>query len=347
MKLVGTEQVGLFVLTEQEEVQVEAACLMVILEVGEGNGLFLEFFQRFRYELDVLFLLLAPEEDNALEKGVVIFFVEQPVGIRGNGSRKADAFPLQMVIEELAQVIIQRIVVAGSDRNHFLFCNRLKKGVAERDGKVLMVVLLDGLHAVEEGEREYRVVWLVLFAKPETGPGHVMDPYLHILVKPLVRAADHGLCYGAHLDDDLLALIEVQMNVVEQGQKYLIVPGVKHLQVLDVVHLVGVAVHKHLENHIVLIVADKVSHIGVHCLLERHGIFGRREQGIVQKDGGLFREIGLDVAVKGVIDYLYDADNQVNLEAVEDLPFGLGADKRKLDEEAFIVPAPFFYGLFQ
>ena len=92
-----------------------------------------------------------------------------------------------------------------------------------------MVVLLNGLHAVEEGEREHGVVWLVLFAKPEAGPGHVVDPHLHVLVEPLVRAADHGFCYGAHLDDDLLALVEVQMDVVEQGQEYLVVPGVEHL----------------------------------------------------------------------------------------------------------------------
>lgn len=61
MKFIGTEQVGLFILTEQEEVQVEAAGLVVIPEIGEGDGLFLELFQRLRYELDVLLFLLAPE----------------------------------------------------------------------------------------------------------------------------------------------------------------------------------------------------------------------------------------------------------------------------------------------
>lgn len=61
MKFIGTEQVGLFILTEQEEVQVEAAGLVVVPEIGESDGFFLEFLQRLRYELYVLLFLLAPE----------------------------------------------------------------------------------------------------------------------------------------------------------------------------------------------------------------------------------------------------------------------------------------------
>lgn len=47
-----------FILAEQEEIQVEAAGLVVIPEIGEGDGLFLELFQRLRYELDVLLFFL-------------------------------------------------------------------------------------------------------------------------------------------------------------------------------------------------------------------------------------------------------------------------------------------------
>lgn len=86
-----------------------------------------------------------------------------------------------------------------------------------------MVVLPDGLHAVKQGERKYRVIGLVLFAEPETSPSHVVDSDFDILVKALVGTADDGFRDGSHLNDDLLALVKVKMDIVKEGEEYLII----------------------------------------------------------------------------------------------------------------------------
>ena len=57
MELVGAEQIRLFILAERKIVQMEEPRLVVILEIGECDGFFFKLFQRFCYELNVLFFL--------------------------------------------------------------------------------------------------------------------------------------------------------------------------------------------------------------------------------------------------------------------------------------------------
>ena len=102
MELVGAEQIRLFILAERKIVQMEEPRLVVILEIGECDGFFFKLFQRFCYELNVLFFLFAAEKDDALEKGVVVSFIKQPLRIGNHKSRQADALSLQMMVEELA-----------------------------------------------------------------------------------------------------------------------------------------------------------------------------------------------------------------------------------------------------
>lgn len=107
VRLVRAAQVSFFVFAEEEKVQMEEACLMIVTEIGKGYGFFLKFLQRLNYELDVLLFLFAAEKNDALEKGVIIFFIKQAVFIRKHGSGKVDAFPLKMMVKELAQVVIE------------------------------------------------------------------------------------------------------------------------------------------------------------------------------------------------------------------------------------------------